>query len=312
MERINFQPIVDIYQGDCLSELQYLPDNSIDLIVTSPPYADQRKSTYGGVKADEYVEWFLPIAEQLLRVLKPTGTFILNIKEKVINGERSTYVLELILAMRKMGWLWTEEFIWHKKNCYPGKWPNRFRDAWERLLQFNKSKNFNMYQDAVMVPTGDWAKTRLKNLSETDKRRDNSKVLSGFGKNISNWVGRDMSYPTNVLHLATECGNKNHSAAFPEALPSWFIKLFTQEGDWVLDPFMGSGTTNIAATKLLRNSVGIELLPEYYNHMKEIFSHNSLFNNNTYEPTINRKSYSIREREYSLFPSEPDFKTGEA
>lgn len=312
MERINFQPIVDIYQGDCLSELQYLPDNSIDLIVTSPPYADQRKSTYGGVKADEYVEWFLPIAEQLLRVLKPTGTFILNIKEKVINGERSTYVLELILAMRKMGWLWTEEFIWHKKNCYPGKWPNRFRDAWERLLQFNKSKNFNMYQDAVMVPTGDWAKTRLKNLSETDKRRDNSKVLSGFGKNISNWVGRDMSYPTNVLHLATECGNKNHSAAFPEALPSWFIKLFTQEGDWVLDPFMGSGTTNIAATKLLRNSVGIELLPEYYNHMKEIFSHNSLFNNITYEPTINRKSYSIREREYSLFPSEPDFKTGEA
>lgn len=311
MERINFQPIVDIYQGDCLSELQYLPDNSIDLIVTSPPYADQRKSTYGGVKADEYVEWFLPIAEQLLRVLKPTGTFILNIKEKVINGERSTYVLELILAMRKMGWLWTEEFIWHKKNCYPGKWPNRFRDAWERLLQFNKSKNFNMYQDAVMVPTGDWAKTRLKNLSETDKRRDNSKVLSGFGKNISNWVGRDMSYPTNVLHLATECGNKNHSAAFPEALPSWFIKLFTQEGDWVLDPFMGSGTTNIAATKLLRNSVGIELLPEYYNHMKEIFSHNSLFNNITYEPTINRKSYSIREREYSLFPSEPDFKTGE-
>lgn len=312
MERINFQPIVDIYQGDCLSELQYLPDNSIDLIVTSPPYADQRKSTYGGVKADEYVEWFLPIAEQLLRVLKPTGTFILNIKEKVINGERSTYVLELILAMRKMGWLWTEEFIWHKKNCYPGKWPNRFRDAWERLLQFNKSKNFNMYQDAVMVPTGDWAKTRLKNLSETDKRRDNSKVLSGFGKNISNWVGRDMSYPTNVLHLATECGNKNHSAAFPEALPSWFIKLFTQEGDWVLDPFMGSGTTNIAATKLLRNSVGIELLPEYYNHMKEIFSHNSLFNNITYEPTINRKSYSIREREYSLFPSEPDFKTGDA
>lgn len=312
MERINFQPIVDIYQGDCLSELQYLPDNSIDLIVTSPPYADQRKSTYGGVKADEYVEWFLPIAEQLLRVLKPTGTFILNIKEKVINGERSTYVLELILAMRKMGWLWTEEFIWHKKNCYPGKWPNRFRDAWERLLQFNKSKNFNMYQDAVMVPTGDWAKTRLKNLSETDKRRDNSKVQSGFGKNISNWVGRDMSYPTNVLHLATECGNKNHSAAFPEALPSWFIKLFTQEGDWVLDPFMGSGTTNIAATKLLRNSVGIELLPEYYNHMKEIFSHNSLFNNITYEPTINRKSYSIREREYSLFPSEPDFKTGEA
>jgi site-specific DNA-methyltransferase (adenine-specific) len=74
----------------------------------------------------------------MLRVLKPTGTFILNIKEKVVNGERSTYAIELILAMKKQGWLWTEELIWHKKNCYPGKWPNRFRDAWERLLQFNK------------------------------------------------------------------------------------------------------------------------------------------------------------------------------
>ena len=127
-----------------------------------------------------------------------------NIKEKVVDGQRSTYVMELILEMKKQGWLWTEEFIWHKKNCYPGKWPNRFRDAWERLLQFNKSKQFNMYQEAVMVPVGDWAKSRLKNLSETDLRRDNSKVESGFGKNISHWIGRDMAYPTNVLHLATE------------------------------------------------------------------------------------------------------------
>jgi len=83
--------------------------------MTSPPYADQRKSTYGGIHPDKYVEWFLPTSEQLLRVLKPTGTFVLNIKEKVIEGERSTYVMELILEMRKQGWLWTEEFIWHKK-----------------------------------------------------------------------------------------------------------------------------------------------------------------------------------------------------
>lgn len=245
-----------------------LADNSVDLIVTSPPYADQRKSTYGGVSVDEYVQWFLPISKELLRVLKPTGTFILNIKEKVVDGERSTYVMELILEMRKQGWLWTEEFIWHKKNCYPGKWSNRFRDAWERLLQFNKSKKFNMYQDAVKVPVGDWAKTRLRNLSETDKIRDNAHNGSGFGKNISNWLGREMVYPTNVVHLSTECGNKNHSAAFPEALPEWFIKLFTQEGDTVLDPFMGSGTTNIVAQRMYRHSIGIELLPEYYEMVK--------------------------------------------
>jgi site-specific DNA-methyltransferase (adenine-specific)/site-specific DNA-methyltransferase (cytosine-N4-specific) len=235
-----------LYLGDAGVILQEIEDNSVDLIVTSPPYADQRKDTYGGVPADKYVKWFLPISQELLRVLKPTGTFILNIKERVINCERSIYVLELIIGMRKQGWLWTEEFIWHKKNCYPGKWLNRFRDAWERLLQFNKTRQFTMYQDAVRAPMGDWAKTRLKNLSETDKIRDDSKVGSGFGKNISNWIGRDLAYPTNVLHLATECSNKNHSAAFPEELPSWFIRLFTREYDTVMGSFMGSSTVFVA------------------------------------------------------------------
>ena len=72
-----------IYHGDSKEQLKRLPDNSVDLVVTSPPYADQRKNTYGGIRHNKYVEWFLPISEQLLRVLKPTGTFILNIKEKV-------------------------------------------------------------------------------------------------------------------------------------------------------------------------------------------------------------------------------------
>lgn len=259
----------DILLGDSKEVLKSLSDNSVDLIVTSPPYADQRKDTYGGIHHDKYVEWFLPISEQLLRVLKPTGTFILNIKEKVVDGERSTYVMELILAMRKQGWLWTEEFIWHKKNSYPGKWPNRFRDSWERLLQFNKEKKFDMYQEEVMVPMGNWAKTRLKKLSDTDKIRDTSKVGSGFGKNISNWIDRDKAYPTNVLHLATECNNKNHSAAFPEELPEWFIKLFTKQFDTVLDPFMGSGTSLVVANRMRRHSIGIDIIPEYYEMVKK-------------------------------------------
>jgi site-specific DNA-methyltransferase (adenine-specific)/site-specific DNA-methyltransferase (cytosine-N4-specific) len=252
-----------IILGDCKEVLKTLDDNSIDLIVTSPPYADRRKNTYGGIKSDKYVEWFLPISEQLLRVLKPTGTFILNIKEKAEKGERNTYVIELILALKKQGWLWTEEFIWYKKNCYPGKWPNRFRDAWEHLLQFNKTKKFNMYQEEVMIPIGEWVNGRLKNLSETDKRRDNSKSGSGFGKNISNWLNRKKVYPTNVLHFATVCNNKNHSAAFPEELPEWFIKLFTKKYDLVLDPFLGSGTTVEVAQRMERNSIGIEIIPEY-------------------------------------------------
>ncbi len=253
----------EILLGDCGEVLKELPDNSVDLIFTSPPYADQRKQTYGGISPNKYVAWFLPRAEQFLRVLKPTGTFILNIKERVVDGERHTYVIELILAMRKQGWLWTEEFMWHKKNSYPGKWPNRFRDNWERLIQFNKTKKFNMYQEAVMVPVGDWAKERLTKLSETDRMRDESKVGSGFGKNISNWLGRDMVYPTNVIHMATECYNRNHSAAFPVELPKWFIKLFTQPGDVVMDPFIGSGTTAVAAKQLARDYIGIDLNPEY-------------------------------------------------
>jgi site-specific DNA-methyltransferase (adenine-specific) len=288
----------DLYLGDCKTELLKLSDNSVDLIFTSPPYADQRKNTYGGIPHNKYVDWFLPISEQLLRILKPTGTFVLNIKEKVVEGERSTYVMELIIEMRKQGWFWTEEFIWHKKNSYPGKWPNRFRDSWERLLQFNKDKHFHMYQEEVMVPMGDWAKTRLKKLSDTDKIRDNSKVGSGFGKNISNWINREMAYPTNVLHLATECNNKNHSAAFPEELPEWFIKLFTKHYDTVLDPFMGSGTTLIVANRMKRHSSGIDIVPEYYEMVKSQLTKVELIlfepKNPVYEQTKPKRRNKIR------------------
>ena len=265
--------IVDaIAQGDCELVLKDLPEDSVDLIFTSPPYADQRRSTYGGIKPDEYADWFLPKSEQFLRVLKPTGTFVLNIKERVVAGERHTYVMELILRMREQGWLWTEEFIWHKKNSFPGKWPNRFRDGWERLLQFNKHRKFNMYQEAVMVPVGDWAEKRLANLSETDKVRDESNVNSGFGKNVSNWIGREKVYPDNVLHMATECSNRNHSAVFPTDLPEWFINLFTQPGDLVLDPFVGSGTTVVASKLLGRHFIGIDVEATYCDLARERLS----------------------------------------
>jgi len=268
---IHRDPIpIDILEGDCLLRLAALADESIDLIITSPPYADQRKSTYGGVAPDDYIAWFIPIARELFRVLKPTGTFILNIKEKVVDGQRHPYVLKLILALMDDGWLWTEEYIWHKKTSVPGKWPNRFRDAWERCLQFNKTKKFAMYQDAVKIPIGDWAQPRLKNLSDNDKSRHESDTKSGFGRNMSNWVGKNTVYPTNVLHMAAECGNKNHSAAFPKALPEWFIKVFTKEGDLVLDPFAGSGTTLFASQELHRSSIGIELNKEYVSNIKGI------------------------------------------
>ena len=263
--------------GDCGIILADVRDDTFDLIVTSPPYANARKTTYGGIHPDNYVEWFLPKSEQFLRVLKPSGTFILNIKEQALNGERHTYVLDLIKELKSQGWLWTEEFIWHKKNTYPGKWPNRFRDSWERCLQFNKQRKFNMYQEAVMVPVGDWVKRRLVNLSDKDKTRDVSAVGSNFGKNVSNWVGRDKVYPTNVLHLATECSNKKHSAVFPVALPLWFIKLFTVEGDLVLDPFAGSATTAVACRQLGREYLMIDILGDFKELAEERLSSSETF-----------------------------------
>lgn len=224
-----------ILEGDCLERLKEFQDNFFDLIVTSPPYADSRRNTYGGIHPDHYVKWFLPRTAEFLRVLKPTGTFILNIKEKVVAGERHTYVIELILGMRKQGWLWTEEFIWHKKNCYPGKWPNRFRDAWERCLQFNKSKKFRTYPKMTRFRFPFLKRVKTDPTQEDD----------------------------NVLHLATECRNRKHSAAFPVGLPEQFIKWFTKEGDWVLDPFAGSGTTGAAAQRNNRRFILIDITPEY-------------------------------------------------
>lgn len=269
-----------IYQGECLDYLCdniLLPNNSIHLIMTSPPYSDRRKSSYGGIHPDKYVEWFLPISEQLLRILKPTGSFVLNIKEHARNGERETYVLELILALKKQGWLWTEEYCWYKKNSYPGKWPNRFRDNWERCLHFTKQKKFKMYQDAVKVPIGDWSVPRFRSMSERDFIRYASGTNSKFGRNVSNWLNKKKVYPHNVLvfekehylepttvvNSATECSNRNHSAVFPVELPGWFIRLFTRKGDIVLDPFAGIGTTALAAILQGRKYIGIEISAEY-------------------------------------------------
>lgn len=259
-----------IYHGDSSKLLRTIfPDNSVDLVITSPPYADKRKKSYGGPPPEKYVEWFMPFANELLRVMKPKGSFVLNIKEHVDCGERHTYVLELILEMRRIGWLWIEDYIWHKKNTFPGKWTNRFRDAWEHCLHFAKNKDFNMYQEAVKIPIGDWADRRLKKLGPNDKIRSVSRTESGFGRKLTNWIGKREVYPSNVIYLPTISTNKNHSAVFPEALPTWFIKLFTKKGDVVLDPFIGSGTTAVAALKLNRNFVGIDLSKKYCKTSKE-------------------------------------------
>ena len=253
-----------VHCGDCLDVMNKMPDNSVDLIVTSPPYADARSHTYGGISPDEYVEWFVLRAKQMHRILKPTGSFVLNIKEKAVSGERHIYVLELILALkREVRFRWVEEYIWHKTTAAPGKWKYRFRDSWERILHFSKTKDIKMNQDAVKVPIGNWKDSRLKNMSKNDLVRRGSATQSGIGRRIAAWEGKNTVYPSNVLHKSPVAHNTGHSAPFPEWLPEFFIKLFTDEGDVVLDPFSGSGTTCRVADRLKRLPIGIEIEQSY-------------------------------------------------
>ena len=248
--------------GDNLDIMGQMPDDSVDLIITSPPYADARKHTYGGPPPAQYLHWWLPRAAQMRRILKPTGSLILNIKERCHDGERHTYVLEMILAMREQqNWRWVEEYIWHKTTAAPGKWRYRFRDAWERILHFSKGRDIKMRQDAVKVAAGDWTHKRLRNLSANDKTRQASSTNPKMARRIANWQGKDRVYPSNVLHRPPVCHNTGHSAAFPVWLPEFFIHLFSDPGDTVLDPFSGSGTTVRQALSMGRVPIGIEISP---------------------------------------------------
>ncbi len=273
-----------LYSGDSsalLANTKLFPDGSVDFIVTSPPYADKRKNSYASIHPDKYVDWFKPISKELYRVLKDDGSFVINIKEHAKNGERDTYVLELILEMRKQGWLWVEEYCWYKKNSFPGKWPNRFRDSWERCLHFTKNRKFVMYQDAVMVPMGSWTEKRFKSMTNKDFERHISQTNGLLGRNVSNWINRKEAYPhnvmvfeeehyvSNVLEFATVCYNKDHGAAFPMELPMWFINLFTKRGDIVLDPFIGSGSTALVCLGMDRRYLGIEIMDDYVKGAEE-------------------------------------------
>lgn len=249
--------------GDNRDELRHYR-GQVDLIVTSPPYADARKRHYTGVHPDKYVDWFLTFHEPFFAALKPSGSLVMNIKDRVVNGARHRYVWQTIEALCQRGWLAIDDYIWHKPNPMPGYWPARLSDGWEYCFHLAKQTKPYFCHEAIKKPIGDWAETRLNNLSENDLSRHNSATDSGFGRDLSRWVGKKKVLPSNVITTAVVGKNKNHPAVFPLDIPEFFIKLLSPQGGLVVDPFAGSGTTAIAALSLGRHCVLIDNQPEYY------------------------------------------------
>jgi site-specific DNA-methyltransferase (adenine-specific) len=258
----NLETTSTVICGDSRDELRAF-EGQVDLIVTSPPYADARSKHYDSIHPDKFVDWFMTFHEPFFNALKPDGSLVINIKDKVVDGVRHRYVWHTIEALCDRGWFSIDDYIWSKPNAMPGSWPTRLRDGWEYCFHLAKSKRPFFYADAVRKPIGNWVESRLKNLGENDLSRHNSANASGFGRDISKWVGKETVLPSNVLNVAVVGKNKGHPAVFPLELPSFFIKLLSPEGGFVVDPFGGSGTTGIAALSLGRRSVLIDNNPQY-------------------------------------------------
>jgi len=232
----------------------------VNLCITSPPYATQREydasSGFKPIPPDEYVEWYRAVAAGVESILVPDGSYFLNIKEHAADGERSLYVKDLVLAhKRQWGWRFVDEFCWRNTaNGVPGKWSNRFKNAWEPVFHFCKQKEIRFRPTAAGHESDDVVVYAPGNPSAPS----GSGLLGCGAEKV-----KGIAWPSNVLEAKAEGGQGEHSAPFPRALPEFFIKAFSDAGDIVFDPFMGSGTTMAAAHVLGRVGYGSEISPAY-------------------------------------------------
>lgn len=266
-----FEPFVEMIWGDSREVLKKYPDGFFQLIVTSPPYADSRKKHYSSISPEEYPKFMQSFHDEFWRLLAEDGSLVINIKDKVVHGVRNRYVWRTIDALSDLGWLCIDDYIWQKPNAMPRFWPNRLRDEWEYCFHLTKSRKFTMYQDAVKRPIGDWAEKRLEKLTGKSALRHNSENDSGFGRDLRRWKDKKTVLPGNVVSVPLVGKNMGHPAVFPVGLPEFFIKLFTKPGDFVLDPFSGSGSTGIAAISQKRNVVLVDCKEEYIQVAQERF-----------------------------------------
>lgn len=256
-----------------------------NVVVTSPPYATQRQydpsSGFEPVPPEKYSAWYRAVASAIESVLAPDGSYFLNIKAHAEDGERHTYVMDLVLAhKRHWGWRFVDEFCWRKTDDgVPGGWNNRFKNAWEPIFHFSRGRTIKFNPRAV----GHWSDDCFDYSAENPMSTSGSGLLgtgprgaaADKGKNHGAWKttrrnANDMegrhggvARPSNVIEAKTESSQGSHSAPFPRAIPEFFIKAFSDPGDLVLDPFTGSGTTLVAAAQLDRVGHGVEISPAY-------------------------------------------------
>jgi len=281
-------PLGAAYHMDSLEVLRALPDRSINAIITSPPYALHFQKEYGNVSKTDYVSWFLPFASEIFRVLTDDGSFVLNIGGSYNPGSptRSLYHFKLLIALvEEIGFSLAQECFWYNpaKMPVPAEWVTvrrvRIRDSVEYVWWLSKTAWPKANNRAVLRQySKDMIRLNEKGLNGTTRpsghniRSSFSKVESG-GSIPTNVVEDEI--PTDLLRMGNnaandsytmrckEAGIKVHPARFPTALPEFFVKLLTTEGDIILDPFAGSNTTGAVSEKLERRWIAIDAVEDY-------------------------------------------------
>lgn len=228
-----------------------------NIAFTSPPYASQRKydpaSGFRPIHPDKFVEWFEPVQANVRSVLAPDGSWFVNIKEHCDDGERHLYVKDLTIAHRRQwGWRFVDELSWVHAG-FPGKMAGRFKNAWEPVFHFSSGWPIK-FQPRQVGHQSDYIPVRR----QTDPGREYAHGNIGAPQGEVSGV----ALPSNVLQISGG-SEASHAAAFPVALPTFFIRAYTDAGDIAYDPFMGSGTTLIAAEQTGRVAYGCELSPRY-------------------------------------------------
>ena len=266
--------------GKCDEILTNFPDNSVNFVLTSPPYADQR--VYGTdeftIAPDNYVEWFIPKAQEIYRVLSNEGSFVLNINDKVVNGVQQLYVYELVIRLcRDVGFKLVRDYIWYNPATPPniystGKY-GRTKKSHEYCFWFSKGDTWTFNLDPIRKP---YSKDMLKFLEGKGKggREDNIRPSTHSFNCGKVWANNGGSDPGSVIEIGNTNSNDEffklcrerdiaHPARFPEKLAEFFILAGTNNNDIVLDPFSGSGTTAVVAAKKGRRWIGIDANADY-------------------------------------------------